>query len=302
MRLMMNKIETEKEGLYGYEEFLYRCFKTFQNPDAYAYNRKVGNFSQYCFMSERFYLLYQVLLKKYPELKLPKDVYQAGKDIPNKPTLYINDCISEMPKEIGIEDKMQLICNSFYSNIIEDENAPWASSSSELLEMEKDSTVSEMIMQRLTTIIIDNETIGQSLNSLGCELQILKNYGISNAYDLAPISVRKYFHFIFENKEQISYYILNFYNVQRERDAIYDSQLAQIQLEIAAQLKSQFKENWNPKVVSFFSSVLPSFYYYLHYPINIDTKDIDSKLDFLDNPNLVSNHFKEYQRTRKDSE
>lgn len=104
--------EKEEEIMYEFEELLYCLFKIYQNPNKYCmrvnpdrYGRKLNkfieNFDQYYFMSKRFYMLYQILLKKYPELEFHKKIYQPGEIVPNGRTLYINDCNSEIPK--GIE-------------------------------------------------------------------------------------------------------------------------------------------------------------------------------------------------------
>lgn len=287
----MNKIEfnvKEEAIMYGFEEVLYRCFKIFQDPNKYSL-KEIGNFAQYCFMSERFYRLYQILVKKYPELELQKDVYQLGENLSKHPTLYINDVMADLPSKIGFRNQMEFVLLSpvplieEYFRISSGRKrieAPWINTSEEIDKREEDSATLNRI-KRKSTAIMYSQSIRQSLDLLGCELQYLKSNGVSDVYDLAPLYTRKYFEIIFENQEQIRYFIQNFYDLRYKREVRTDKESLLIQKEVLDQAKNNFKENLNLEVLTFFSTINPSYYNFLHYPLNDNLDDMYSRLDFL---------------------
>lgn len=165
--------------------------------------------------------------------------------------------------------------------------APWVSDDKEELDkIEKDLTLASKMKKNIIMIMRENSR--QSLDSLGCELHYLKSNGILNAYDLAPIGIKKYFKVMFENEKQIGYFIQNFYKLGFERyptleryPTIGNSGLSLIQKKVLSQSKNYFKENLNTEILTFFSTINPRYYNFLHFPINYNISDIKYRLSIL---------------------
>lgn len=176
--------------------------------------KRERNSYPFVFLSKRFYLLYCLLLKSYPEIELCncKLVDNIDLQTVKEKIIYINDIPYELPKKIKINDMLYsyININHLYMDIYHD--IPNITH----LDIKKSQDYRLFNVNKFK--FLKNRfyssklcTSHMAIEFINKEIIFLNQNGVSNCLQLLPDFLYNYFYFNYTNKEHLAYFLREFY-------------------------------------------------------------------------------------------
>lgn len=225
---MINFIDEEIIGLV---DFFQKIKIKFQNTN-----------TQFIFLSKRFLELYCILENKYPKIQLPNYRLKEQDNYNKKETIiYLNDINYELPKKkIGTK---QIVFTYIFTERVRLPSVTFKHIPNVTEDDIKKANNTKLffpyhLQNKLKCHVLHAET--EILDFIAQEITFLTENNVSDTLNLVPDFLKNYFTFYANNREQLEYFLNNFYNRLIFDTNGTDEERIQLKITLAEEIVNKF--------------------------------------------------------------
>ncbi len=210
-------------------------------------------------LSKRFYLIYEILSKKYPNIALKNIHYLSESEISkiiisgistNKQILYLNDIPYEFPSTIKNWDLIFVYIYTDYLYVDDYDYISRINTTDKIKSLSFSKNERERYKYRLRYYINSYNSSRKILEFIARETVFLMQNGFKNAINLVPDFLVDFYEFQYENRELLAYFIREFYSKLRE--PIINEMWIEFKYNIIKKIKEKYgEENISQELITF---------------------------------------------------